>query len=67
MERKLSVTFCQTYDKKPLAVIDGFPGGNAELTPQQLRRLADQLREIAKKAEQQDCQVFRKEKYSYTF
>ena len=43
----LQATLCQTRDGKPLAVVDGLPGDSAELTPAQLRALADGLRRIA--------------------
>lgn len=49
----LTATLCQTYERKPLAVVDGLPGGCAELTPAQLRALADGLLRIAADAEAQ--------------
>jgi hypothetical protein len=51
MTNALTVTLCQTFDRKPLAVVDGLPGGAAELTPGQLRALADALLRIAADAE----------------
>jgi hypothetical protein len=51
MKGTLDVTLCQTFDRKPLAVVDGLPGGYAELTPAQLRALADGLLRIAADAE----------------
>lgn len=48
---KLTATLCQTFDRKPLAVVDGLPGGNADLTPAQLRGLAEGLLRIAFDAE----------------
>jgi hypothetical protein len=43
----LTATLCQTHDRKPLAVVDGLPAGQAELTPPQLRALAAGLLRIA--------------------
>jgi len=51
MDHVLTATLCQTHDRKPLAVVDGLPGGFAELTPAQLRALADGLMRIADDAE----------------
>ena len=50
---ELTATLCQTYERKPLAVIEGLPGSNAELTPAQLRALAEGLLRIAADAEAQ--------------
>ena len=49
----LTAALCQTFDGKPLAVVDGLPGGGAELTPAQLRALADSLQRIAADVEAQ--------------
>jgi hypothetical protein len=51
MTNALTVTLCQTFDRKPLAVVDGLPGDAAELTPGQLRVLAEALLRIAADAE----------------
>lgn len=51
MKGALAVTLCQTFDRKPLAIVDGLPGGGADLTPAQLRALADALLRIAADAE----------------
>ena len=51
MKGTLAVTLCQTFDRKPLAIVDGLPGGCADLTPAQLRALADALLRIAADAE----------------
>ena len=51
--QELTVTLCQAFERKPLAVIDGLPGGGAELTPAQLRVLAASLLRIAADAESQ--------------
>ena len=51
MDHMLTATLCQTHDRKPLAVVDGLPGGLAELTPAQLRALAGALQLIAADAE----------------
>ncbi len=50
---ELTATLCQTHQREPLAVIDGLPGGGAELTPAQLRALAETLVRIAADAEAQ--------------
>jgi len=47
----LTATLCQTFERQPLAVVDGLPGGGAELTPVQLRALAAGLLQIAADAE----------------
>jgi hypothetical protein len=51
MKTKLKATLCQTFDRRPLAVIDGLPGDDAELTPDQLRKLAEGLLRIAAETE----------------
>lgn len=43
MNANLTVTHTTTFDGRPLAVVDGLPGGDAELTPPQLRTLAAAL------------------------
>lgn len=53
MNRTLKATLCPTFDRKPLAVVDGLPGGYAELTPAQLRELAAGLLRIAIDTESQ--------------
>ena len=47
MEAALRATLTQTRHREPLAVIDGLPGGGAEMTPAQLRGLAKALSDIA--------------------
>jgi hypothetical protein len=47
MESSIRATLTRTYRGEPLAVLDGLPGGAAELTPAQLRALARTLTEIA--------------------
>lgn len=47
MEAALRATLTQTRHREPLAVVDGLPGGGAELTPSQLRALAAALNSIA--------------------
>ena len=49
----LTAALCQTHQRQPLAVVDGLPGGGAELTPRQLRALAAALVQIASDAETQ--------------
>jgi hypothetical protein len=51
MNRALDASLTRTFDGKPLAVVDGLPGGGAELTPPQLRALAATLIRIADDAE----------------
>jgi hypothetical protein len=50
---ELTVTLCQTYKREPLATLENLPGPGAELTPAQLRALADGLLRIAADAEAQ--------------
>ena len=52
METSLQVTLTQTRHGEPLAVVDGFPGGGAELTPAQMRALAGVLIAAA-----EDCET----------
>ena len=47
MESSIRATLTRTYRGEPLAVLHGLPGGAAELTPAQLRALAQTLTEIA--------------------
>lgn len=47
MNAALHVVLTRTFKREPLAVVDGLPGGYAELTPGQLRTLAAVLVEIA--------------------
>jgi len=47
----LTVKLGQTSTGAPLATVDGLPGGCAEMTPSQLRALADALRRIAEDAD----------------
>lgn len=51
--QSLTAALCQTFERQPLAVVDGLPGGGAELTPDQLRALAAGLLRIAADAEAQ--------------
>ncbi len=39
----LTVTHTKTFDGRPLAVVDGLPGGGAELTSARMRALAAEL------------------------
>lgn len=43
MDKKLNVVLTQTHDHKPLATVRNLPGENADLTPDQMRRLAKAL------------------------
>jgi len=47
----LEATLTRTHDGAPLAVIEGLPGGGAELRPAQLRSLAAALLKVAADAE----------------
>ena len=47
----LDAALCSTFDGAPLAVVDGLPGGGAELRPTELRALAAALLRIADDAE----------------
>jgi len=49
--RALQVRLTCTRHAAPLAVVDGLPGGGAELTPGQLRDLAAALVRVAEDAE----------------
>lgn len=45
--RHLEVKLTRAYDGGPLAVVEGLPGGGAELRPQELRALALTLSRLA--------------------
>jgi hypothetical protein len=47
----LNVKMTRAYDGGPLAVVDGLPGGGAELRPHQLRQLAYALARVADETE----------------
>ena len=47
MSAGLNVALTVTRDMEPLAVVDGLPGGGAELSPAELRSLAAALLRIA--------------------
>lgn len=51
MNRSLHVKHTVTHTGAPLAVVDGLPGGDAELTPDQLRQLAGALQAAADECE----------------
>lgn len=53
MDNHLDVVLTQTYDRKPLVQVRNLPGLDADLTPQQLRALADVLCTAAKECEAQ--------------
>ena len=52
MNDRLYVTHCVGYDLRPLATVDGLPGGSADLRPAQMRALADALNAAA-----DDCEA----------
>jgi hypothetical protein len=53
MDNHLEVLLTQTFDRKPLVFVRNFPGGDAYLTPVQLRRLAAALVQAADESEAQ--------------
>lgn len=67
MENELVVMLTRTRDKKPLAIIDNFPGRWVDMTPDQLRAMAQTLLLIASDCEsrplEEEC--FREIKKSY--
>ena len=67
MDRTLTAVLCQTHDRKPLAHIDGLPGGGADLRPEELRALAAALLRIADAAESRPmgARTYRREKREY--
>jgi len=50
---ELHATLTKTHRGEPLAVVDGLPGGSADLTPAALRTLAETLTRIAA-----DCEAY---------
>lgn len=66
---ELKVRFCETYKGEPLAEVD-FPGRFAEMTPAQMRSMADALRMAAEDCESghtlRSCGLSRKDSsYDY--
>lgn len=53
MDKQLNVLLTQTRDRKPLALVRNLPGGDADMTPQQLRALAAVLCTAADECEAQ--------------
>lgn len=51
MDTELQVIHTQTHDAKPLAILRNLPGCDAELTPDQMRSLADALNSAADECE----------------
>jgi hypothetical protein len=47
MNASLTVTHTKTFNGAPLAVVDGLPGGSADLTPDQMRAIAAALMRAA--------------------
>lgn len=62
MQKELDVILTQTVDRKPLATVRNFPGGDADLTPAEMRRLAATLMAAADECERQpmDRRSFRR-------
>ncbi len=66
MDAKLGVTLTQTHDRKPLVTVHNLPGTDADLTPAQLRALAEALHTAANESEkQQMLGYFRRQKRTY--
>lgn len=51
MSGLLRVKFSEDRNGRPLAVVENFPGLNAEMTPKQLRAMADALHMVADECE----------------
>lgn len=51
MIKELVVTYTQTYHGQPLATVHNLPGGDADLTPAQMRGLAAALLAAADECE----------------
>ena len=70
MLNTLDVTLTQTRDRTPLAVVRNLPGGDADMTPQQLRALAAALSAAADECEAQSMNpkrfIQRKREYLLT-
>ncbi|MBL8348929.1 MAG: hypothetical protein JNL87_01325 [Burkholderiaceae bacterium] len=64
---ELRADLVQTFERKPLAVVDGLPGDHAELTPAQLRALSAALLRIADDADAQPMGVrtFKRQRRAY--
>ena len=67
-DRTLQATLTQTHDGRPLAVVDGLPGEGADITPAQLRALAEGLLRIADDAEARPMgpRSFRRQRRQYS-
>ena len=49
---RIEVTHGLTRDGKPLATVEGLPGAGAEMTPPELRALAQALQQAARDCEE---------------
>jgi hypothetical protein len=67
MLNHLDVLLTQTRDRKPLALVLNLPGGDVDMTPQQLRALASVLCAAADDCEAQPMTIkrFRQSKREY--
>ena len=67
MLNHLDILLTQTRDNKPLATVRNLPGGDADMTPQQLRALASVLCAAADDCEAQPMSAkrFRQSKRAY--
>lgn len=53
MDKALKIQLTQDRHQKPLAVVRNFPGGDAEMSPIQLRAMAEALNKAATDCEAQ--------------
>lgn len=67
MNTKLEVLLTQTFNSRPLAIVNNLPGLYADFTPEQLRALAAALCAAAQECELQpmDRKYFRKKQRIY--
>ena len=66
MNRELTADLCRTRDGRPLVTLDGLPGGGADLTPADLRTLADVLLRIAADAQARPARGLAKVRKTYS-
>lgn len=67
MKRTLQVEMSQTADQKPLAVVKNFPGLDAEMTPDELRTMAQWLIDAADECEERPDSRKHLQFYTVTF
>ncbi len=51
MDKVIRMTMCQTFDRRPLAIVHNLPGGDAEMYPAEMRALAAALLAAADECE----------------